>query len=50
MNNRTTKMIVIAVLVVAFIAGVVSSTVTGDSSAAHTMPDGSTMDGGGRVP
>ena len=46
MNNRTTKLMVIAVLVVAFVAGVVSSTISGDSTAAHTMPDGGTMDGG----
>ena len=47
MNNRTAKLVVIAVLVVAFVAGVVSSTLSGGSSATHTMPDGSTMDGGG---
>ena len=50
MNYRTIKLIVLAVIVVAFVAGVVSSTISGDSTAAHTMPDGSTMDGGGRMP
>ena len=49
MPNRTTMLIVIAVLVIAFVTGVVSSTLSGGSTAAYSMPDGSTMDGG-RMP
>ena len=47
MNYRTIKLIVLAVIVVAFMAGVVGSTLSGGSSTTHAMPDGSTMDGGG---
>ena len=49
MPNRTTMLIVIAVIAIAFITGVVSSTLSGGASAEHSMPDGSTMDGG-RMP
>ena len=49
MPNRTTMLIVIAVLAIAFVTGVVSSTLSGGSHASHSMPDGSSMDGG-RMP
>ena len=45
MPNRTTMMIVIAVIAIAFVTGVVSSTLSGGSSGTHKMQDGSTMDG-----
>ena len=45
MPNRTTMLIVIAVIVIAFVTGVVSSTLSSGSSASHSMPGGSTMDG-----
>ena len=45
MPNRTTKLIVVAVIVIAFVTGVVSSTLSSGSSASHSMPDGGTMDG-----
>ena len=47
--NRTTLLILIVVIAVAFVSGVVGSTLSSGSSATHSMPDGSTMDGG-RMP
>ena len=45
MPNRTTMLIVIAVIAIAFVTGVVSSTLSSGASAGHSMPDGRTMDG-----
>lgn len=47
MHSNRTRLIVIAVVVIAFVTGVVGSTLSaGDQPAAHQMPDGSTMQGG----
>ena len=45
MRNRTTTMILVAVLMIAFATMVVASTLSADggSDAGHTMPDGRTM-------
>jgi hypothetical protein len=47
MPNRTTSIIVVAILVIAFATVVVASTLSdGSRGAAHSMPDGSTMKDG----
>lgn len=38
-------LIVVAVIVIAFVSGVVSSTQSGGTNTTHSMPDGGTMDG-----
>jgi hypothetical protein len=46
MRNRTSMMIVVAVVLIAFATVVIASTLSADSGgAAHTMPDGSSMKG-----
>ena len=47
MNERTARLVVIAVVVVAFVAGVVRGTLSGGSGATQATHYGSTMDGGG---
>lgn len=47
MPNRTTTIIVLAVLMIAFATLIVASTLSGGSrDAAHAMPDGSSMKDG----
>ena len=46
MHANRTKLIIIAVIVIAFVTGVVSSTLSArDQPAAHRMPDGGSMPG-----
>jgi hypothetical protein len=46
MKNRTSTMIVVAILLIAFATAVVASTLSnGNAGASHTMPDGSSMQG-----
>lgn len=42
--------VVVVVLALAFAAVVIASSMLGDSGAAHTMPDGQTMDGSSMTP
>lgn len=44
MRNRTSLIILLLVIILAFATSVVASTLSGDSAGGtHTMPDGSTM-------
>ena len=45
MPNRTLRIVLAIVVALAFAAVVVASTLSGDTSAQHTMQDGTTMPG-----
>ena len=46
MLNRTVTIVIAVVVALVFAAAVVASTMGGNDSATHTMPDGKQMDSG----